>query len=507
MDKMIKSASFLLFGAFFLASCSTNSGIEKSSGAFPTGLSTSNNSEIDASGGTGLSSKGPEEKALAEKVIIDPEAAGRNLSFSTVLPLQNAGLPILETDLMNREVSDSELENVPELEVEPEEFQTQYDVPIVINESVENYLTYFNTRINDKFALWLERSGRFLPMMVEILREEGLPEDLVYISLIESGFNPYAYSKAKAVGAWQFIQSTGRIYGLKVNSWVDERRDPEKATRAAARHLKDLYNRFGSWPLAMAAYNAGERKISRALRFSNSETYWDIRKTRYIRSETKGYVPKYMAATIIAKNPDRYGYTLNYQEPFSYDTVTVEGSADLRVMAQAAGITLKELKDLNPELRTVLTPVYVKHYTLRLPPGKAGEFEEAYAKIPDHKKIIGTRYKIKKNDTLSEIASKFGTSVTLLREINNIPIRHILRIGDTVFIPKLPKSSRAHVISKNDVVTQGDKLVYKVRRGDTLWDISQSFNVSIKDIKRFNGMSRNIIRPGDLLVLGTLSKL
>lgn len=439
---------------------------------------------------------------------MEPESAGDNLIFSSILPLNESVLPIYEADLrtgLKNEMAwepDQDLQTDPALEGEPEKRHLDYDVPIVINESVESYLTYFSTKIHVRFDVWLERSGRYLPMMRKIFKDEGLPQDLVYISLIESGFNPYAYSRARAVGAWQFIRSTGRMYGLKVNSWVDERRDPEKATRAAARHLKDLYNSLGSWPLAMAAYNAGEGKITRALRLSKSKTYWEIRNTRYIRKETKGYVPKYMAATIIAKNPDRYGFTLNYQEAMAYDLVTVQGSADLRVMAKAAGISFKELKNLNPELRTVLTPVYKKSYALKLPIGKAESFTIAYAKIPDHKKVIGSRYKIRKGDTLSEVAQKFGTSVTLLREVNRLPRRHLLQIGKTLFIPKLPSSSRRSTISKKDAVTNGKHLVYSVKRGDTLWDISRVFKISIKDIKKFNGMRRNTIRPGEKLILG-----
>jgi peptidoglycan lytic transglycosylase D len=413
------------------------------------------------------------------------------------------------------------------------EEEITYDVPIVLNESVEAYIEYFQTEIRDKFKLWLERSGRYIPTMRQIFREEGLPEDLVFVSLIESGFNPYAYSRSRAVGHWQFIKGTGRLYGLQINSWIDERRDPIKSTRAAARYLKDLYNRFGSWPLAMAGYNAGERKISRALVKAKADDFWDLRSTRYIRRETKGYVPKFMAATIIAKNPERYGFTLDYHEPLQFDTVTVPGSADLRVVAQAAGVTYQEIKELNSELRTVLTPPYMEEYTVRLPVGTKQTFIEAYSQIPEEKRVIGTRYKVRRHDTLAKIARQYGTTVSLLRETNHLERGHILHVDDDIFIPKIgnvPRERERRMVAsrsrprvqkkkepikmasletetKTDTSEDGTKILYLVKDGDTLWDISKSFNVSIHDLKRYNGLGkRSMIRPGDQLVLGFQSK-
>jgi len=420
---------------------------------------------------------------------------------------------------------------------DPEIDGSTYDVPIVRNESVEDYIEYFQTEIRDKFTLWLERSGRYIPLMRQVFKEHGLPEDLVFVALIESGFNPYAYSRSRAVGPWQFIKGTGRLYGLRIDNWIDERRDPIKSTYAAARYFKDLYDRFGSWPLAMAAYNAGERKIERALVRAKADDFWDLRSTRYIRRETKGYVPKFMAATIIAKNPEKYGFTLDYHEPLKYDTASVSGSADLRVIAQAAGIIYEDLKELNPELRTELTPPYMEQYPLRLPVGTQQTFLDAYAQIPDDQKIIGTHYSIRRNDTLGTVARRFGTSVSLLREINHLSPGQPLQQGDLLFIPKLrvvpreprspsvtaanrprykirsaPKKTPIEMASleKQDTTPSNDdggKILYRVKDGDTLWDISKSFNVSVHDLKRFNGLGkRSKIRPGDQLVLGFQSK-
>ncbi len=189
---------------------------------------------------------------------------------------------------------------------------------MILNDSVENHLEYFKTRGRDVFQRWLDRSARYIPVMKDIFREKNLPEDLVYVAMIESGFNPYAVSWAKAVGPWQFMPATGKLYGLKIDWWIDERKDPVKSTYAAAEHLKDLHNLFGSWPLALASYNAGAGKVQRAVLRTRSDDFWDLKASRYIRKETKNYVPKFMAATIIAKNPESYGFSIANYDPFKY---------------------------------------------------------------------------------------------------------------------------------------------------------------------------------------------
>jgi membrane-bound lytic murein transglycosylase D len=399
---------------------------------------------------------------------------------------------------------------------EDEEFAggTTYDVPIVVNESVEGYLNYFQTQLRDRFTLWLARSGRYLPMMRETFKRHGLPEDLVYVALIESGFNPYAYSRARAVGPWQFMEGTARLYNLRINRWVDERRDPVKSTEAAARHLKDLYERFGSWPLALASYNAGERRISTALSKAKTDDYWDLRSSIYIRRETKGYVPKFMAATIIAKNPERYGFSLEYHEPFVFDEIRVPPLANLQVIAKAAGIDHKTLKNFNPELRTEVTPPK-SDYTLRLPSGKKKVFNENYAKIPDQQKLLRTHYIVKQNDTLSAIAKRYGTTVKQLAQINQRSPRKILRVGEGLLIPLSDAITTKHIDRKahvqvvshqtvsGDGATHQHQIVYRVQMGDTLWDIARSFKIRLDDLMHYNGMNqRSRIYPGDLLIIG-----
>lgn len=563
--------TILLFGLLFLVSCSTLNNLDKH------GSTTTNPSSSTVDGvtpvtgnpestSTQASSESPtaphQETALinmpsvaaqpfipdADPVVTeaaDPVSSGT--SNPDIAPASDAPgpadtVPDTSQDTLDADTVDygsvggagNEATNDSESDSEEE---ITYDVPIVLNESVEGYIEYFQTEIRDRFKMWLERSGRYIPVMREIFKKHGLPEDLVFVALIESGFNPYAYSRSRAVGHWQFIKGTGRLYGLRIDQWIDERRDPIKSTDAAARYLKDLYERFGSWPLAMAGYNAGEGRIQRALIKAKTDDFWDLRSTRLIRRETKGYVPKFMAATIIAKNPERYGFTLDYHVPLEYDVITLPGSADLRVVAKAAGITYKDIKTLNPELRTVLTPPNVKQYSLNLPLGTQQAFTDAYSQIPDERKIIGTRYKIRKNDTLARIAKRFGTSVSLLRDINHRTKGQLLKIGDVLFIPKLrsipqepgrrmvaaarphrhktktrPKKAPVQMASfetqgKTDSGKEGSKILYLVKDGDTLWDISQSFNVSIHDLKRYNGMGkRSMIRSGDQLVLGFQSK-
>jgi len=400
-----------------------------------------------------------------------------------------------------------------EEEADSEE-EITYDVPIVLNESVEAHMEYFQTVIRDRFELWLSRSGRYIPLMKEIFKSYGLPEDLVFVALIESGFNPIAYSRAKAVGPWQFIKGTGRKYGLRIDEWIDERRDPIKSTIAAAKYLRDLYNMFGSWPLALASYNAGEGKVMRAMARTRSDDFWDLRSTRYLRRETKNYVPKFMAATIIAKNPEKYGFKLDLWEPLQFDEVVIESPTDLRVIAQAAGVTYQGLKDLNPELRSTITPLNYRDYILKLPYGTKQTFLENFATIPPEKRMIQLRHRIRKGETLSTLARRYGTSVQAIRELNGLGKAYAIRQGNYLLIPMSSKvAARQERQERKELSTTITptlsedepglkKIVYKVRRGDTLWRISKYFNVPISKIRKWNGMHHTSkLRAGERLVL------
>jgi membrane-bound lytic murein transglycosylase D len=240
------------------------------------------------------------------------------------------------------------------------------DFPVATNKEVRAYLVYFTTDRKQTMRNYLSRSTRYLPMIREIFQEHGLPEDLAYLAMIESGFNPYAYSPAHASGMWQFISGTGRRYGLAVDSYVDERRDPVKSTHAAAKYLLDLYKQFGSWYLAAASYNCGEGRVAREINGSNHKNFWDLSDNRCLPTETKNYVPQMIAATIIAKNPEKFGFArVPYLPPLQYDTVKVNEPTSLRAVSVAVNVPPEEVALLNPELRRGTTPPDL--YVLKIP--------------------------------------------------------------------------------------------------------------------------------------------
>lgn len=242
------------------------------------------------------------------------------------------------------------------------------DVPVAINQQVKAYLIYFTTERKNVIRNYLSRSTRYLPMIREVFQEYGLPEDLAYLAMIESGFNPYAYSHAHAAGMWQFIQGTGRRYGLAINNYIDERRDPVKSTRAAAQYLLDLYKQFGSWYLAAASYNCGEGRVQREINASTHKNFWDLSANQCLPTETKNYVPQMIAATIIAKNPEKFGFrNIPYLPPLQYDTVKVNETTSLKAAAFACNVPVEEISLLNPELRKGVTPPDQVHYVLNIP--------------------------------------------------------------------------------------------------------------------------------------------
>ncbi|NWF73562.1 MAG: transglycosylase SLT domain-containing protein [Nitrospirae bacterium] len=320
-----------------------------------------------------------------------------------------------------------------------------YNVPIVMDPSVQAHIHYFNTSIRGRFEQWLLRLSRYQPLVETIFTEFQLPSDLVYLSLVESGFNPYAYSRAKATGPWQFMKGTAKVYGLRVDTYVDERRDPIKSTVAAARYLRDLYDLFGAWPLAMAAYNAGEGKVMRALHKARVESFSEISKTRLIRRETKEYVPRFMAATIIARNPDRYGFTQESVEPHQFDEAIITRPIHFRAISHATGIPYEELRLLNPELRRDATPPGDETYHLKVPVGTKTKVEHLLDQIPTYK------------------------------------------------FPPIP--------AKAQFVSADSSRWYKVRTGDTLGKVSKRFGVPLKTLKTKNSLSSPTIRPGDFLVI------
>ncbi len=302
--------------------------------------------------------------------------------------------------------------------------------------AVERNMRLFSEKIKNSFSVWLERSARYMEIMKDILREKGMPEELVFLPLIESGFNPNAYSPANAVGPWQFIASTAKRYGLIIDWWRDERRDPIKSTYAAALYLKDLYNMFGSWKLALAAYNAGEGRIGKAIKRAENNDFWYLKENQKIPKETQEYVPRYIAASLIASYPEDYGfYNLTYHEPFMYDEVTIRSPIDIEIIASCAETTVKEIRELNPELRRWSTPPNLKEYTIRIPYGTKEIFLENLSKIPEHKRFSYDTYVVKKDDTLKKISRKTGVPIEAILVLNSMSGLERPKVGERLKLP------------------------------------------------------------------------
>ncbi len=314
--------------------------------------------------------------------------------------------------------------------------EPSFDIPIVMNSRVEQFIHFFQTTIRHKFVTWLERTEKYIPFMKSVLKEHGLPEDLVYLSLIESGFDPNAYSRAKAVGLWQFIYLTGKRYGLRSNWWVDERRDPEKSTIAAAKYLKDLYEMFACWYLAAAGYNAGEYKIINAIKRYKTEDFWKLSNYRYLKRETKDYVPLMIAAALVAKDPQKYGFIdVEYQEPLRYEKVKVPELTDLSQIARACETSVVEIKDLNPEIRRGVTPPNETEYEIKIPFGKKDLFLENFETMQPLEKFEFKTHLVKKGETLPRIAKQYRVDLEPLLEINHLSKTSPLSKGTTLLIP------------------------------------------------------------------------
>jgi len=375
-----------------------------------------------------------------------------------------------------------------EAEAEPE--LPYGEIPLILNPSVERKIRYFQTVIPDRFQEWLDRFQRYKPVVEQIFAEFGLPQELVYLSVIESGFNPRAYSRARAAGPWQFMKSTGRTYGLRVNWYIDERRDPIKSSVAAAQHLRDLYDRFGSWPLALSAYNAGAGKITRAIRKSGTRDYWKIRRTRFIRRETREYVPKFMAATIIATNPTLFGFRVGTGDVHQYDEVLMENTIHLRTVAKKTGLAFEDLRQLNPELRRSLTPPDKDGYFLKVPVGMGYHVENVREELEPWTQSAPqlTWYRVRRGDSLSVIAHRFNMSVGKLKGLNNLS-RNLIRVNQRLRVHEGPTS------------TDGNTQWYRVRRGDSLWTIAKRFSVSVRDLRVLNKLRSSVIHAGRMLMV------
>jgi membrane-bound lytic murein transglycosylase D len=365
-----------------------------------------------------------------------------------------------------------------------------FDIPIEINEQVLGWIDYYSNKHKDSFTPGLVRSGRYLPMFRQIFQEAGLPQDLVYMAHVESAYKTNAYSRAHAKGVFQFIASTGRRYGLRVDWWVDERSDPEKAAEAAAAYLTDLYEEFGDWYLAMAGYNAGEGKVRRAIRRTGSTDFWKIAKTRYLKRETRNYVPAIIAATLISKQPEKYGFSFSPDPPIEYESIEVGGAADLKVLARCAGSDFETLKRLNPALRRYQTPPDGTT-TVRVPAGTGEATLAALENVPQSERVLYVRHKIRKGDTLSTIGRKYGVSVSAIQGANKMGRTTMIREGRTLVVPTVSAGAYDYTPAGEQAAATGEAITYRVRRGDTLSHIARRYRTTAPAIAAASGISVN----------------
>jgi len=398
--------------------------------------------------------------------------------------------------------------------VEEEVQEVAHDLPIEINDRVLGFLEYYqNGRGRGAMEVGLERVGRYQPMIERILKEEGVPLDLIYLCQAESAFEPRALSRAAAKGMWQFISSRGKEYGLRQTWWIDERSDPEKSTRAAARHLKDLYQEFGDWYLAMAAYNSGPVRVQRALEKTGADNFWTLAEKRALPKETINYVPNILALTIIGKNPSKYGFSVNSAPSVETDRVSVDKATDLRVIAEAIDVPIEELRALNTHLLRWTTPPDDPDFQLILPKGYADKFKDQIASLPEAKRIIVREHVVKKGETIGAIAKKYGVTTAQISQANNFGKTPVLRVGQTLAIPisgvtppTLASSSdrpaRTQTAAKPAAATTASKSTwYTVRAGDTLGKIATRFNTTVEKLKSWNHLTSTKLAVGKKLMV------
>jgi peptidoglycan lytic transglycosylase D len=396
---------------------------------------------------------------------------------------------------------------------------TEHDVPIPQNTKVLSYVELFQGRLRDYIQESLTRGTKYLPMIQDVFRAEGVPLDLAYIPIIESGFKTNALSRASAKGPWQFMRATAIEQGLRHDWYIDERSDPEKATAAAAKYLKSLNKMFnGDWHLVLAAYNGGMGRVQRAINRSGVDDFWRLsQSSRYLPRETREYVPLILAAIIVAKNPTQYGFEIVAEEPAAYEKVTLPRAIDLRRVAEWTGRSIDEIQTLNPELRRWTTPVRDKDYELRVPAGTAEAFNTRLAGASPAELVTLKWYTVRKGETLASIARKLRVSRVDLAEANHMSTRAKLRSGQDLVIPRAPTTLLAtntkpeppsavpsRAISGPAVVADDDEpetrtITYRVKRGDTLFAIARLFDTTVDKIKSLNRLRSNVIAPGDRL--------
>jgi membrane-bound lytic murein transglycosylase D len=373
---------------------------------------------------------------------------------------------------------------------------THSDLPLMLTDQVAGYITYFSGRGRGVFERAFARSGRYHDMIVSTLKQEGVPQDLIYLAQAESGFHPLAVSRVGARGIWQFMASRGRGYGLYHNMWVDDRQDPEKSTRAAARHLKDLYNQFGDWYLAMAAYNSGPGTVQAAVKRTGYADFWELYRRNVLPKETRNYVPIILAVTIMTKNPSQYGLDdVVMEHPTDYDTITINQPVDLRLVAECVGSTSSELQELNPGLLRLTTPHDGK-FELHLPAGTKDQYETAIALIPADMRLWWRYHTVHFGDTLASLARNYHTTAKSIADANHLEGSELEPEAKLV----IPVAPGKHPMS--DTATYARRITrYKVHAGDTVETVAENFGVSAQMLRRWNGIRGDSLRGRRVLAL------
>ena len=388
------------------------------------------------------------------------------------------------------------------------------DLSITLNDPVLAAIDLYQGPLREWFEAALARGGRYLPRIRQVFAAEGIPQDLAYVALVESAFKTGALSRAKARGVWQFIPATGKRFGLKQDWWVDERSSPEKSTRAAALYLKQLYGMFDDWNLALAAYNTGEGRVARNLdRLGGDADFWRMRETKWLARETKNYVPMIHAAIIVAKAPEKYGFSVAPEPLLTFDTVPVEGAMDLRQVAECAGTPLQQIQGLNPELRRLATPA--GRFAVKVPTGSGATATECLANIPVEKRVAFRTHTVAKGQTLAVLAKRFGTTTKAIADANSLGSGKALARGAELIIPIDPTASRlptpagtrtAEVVPETPAAPTTDRAVrisYTVKRGDTLAAIAARYKTTVARLKAWNRLPGSRLAVGDTLTLYT----
>ncbi len=387
--------------------------------------------------------------------------------------------------------------------------QEENDVPIELNDAVLGCIDLYQGRLREWFSAALARGGRYLPHIREVFAAEGIPKDLAYVALVESAFRTGALSRAKARGVWQFIPETGRRYGLQQDWWVDERSDPEKATRAAARYLKQLYALFGDWNLALAGYNAGEGRIQRLIARQGTSDFWALRAVRGrggLRDETRNYVPMIHAAIVVAKAPDQYGFAIQPEPALAYDLVPVDSAVDLRQLAECAGRPLDDVRSLNPALRRLATPAG-RDFDVRVPSGTGESVRTCLEALPAEKRVAFRTHIVGRGQTLASIARQYGTRSEDIAQANGIASARRLARGAELIIP-IPPGVRAAARPPRASARLSEtrdagrvRITHRVRRGDTLAAIAERYGATVAEIRAWNSLRSTRIAAGGRLTI------